>query len=117
MTKLIKQRRTVLLILTAIAFAGIVIYRTFLYTPSAETLKATTFRVSGGWGYDIAVHGKGYIHQPFIPGIPGRKPFPDRRSARRASKTVKARLANGLAPVLTQGDLLKIGIDSLGNSH
>jgi hypothetical protein len=110
-----KTKRNILVLLfVAIAVITLIAYRVFL-SPSSETLNVKTFRVSGGWGYEISIRQKPYIYQPFIPAIPGRKPFPDRMSALRAAKTVKAKLLRGQRPDLTLEDVLKTGVDSLGN--
>ena len=114
-TKKTKSYRLLLLAL-AIAVLSLIVYRVFL-SPSTETLNVKTFRVSGGWGYQIFIHQKPYIYQPFIPVIPGKKPFPNRRTALRAAKTVKAKLLQGQRPDLTFEDILKTGVDSLGNSN
>jgi hypothetical protein len=110
-----KYFRSVLISL-AIAVPALIAYRVFL-SPSKETLNVQTFRVSGGWGYQISIHRKPYIYQPFIPAVPGKKPFPNRRTALRAAKTVKAKLLRGQRPDLTIDDILKTGVDSLGNSN
>ena len=114
-TKKTKRYRLVLLSL-AIAVLSLIAYRVFL-GPSTETLHVKTFRVSGGWGYQINIHQKLYIYQPFIPAVPGKKPFPNRMTALRAAKTVKAKLLRGQRPDLTMDDILKTGVDSLGNSN
>ena len=114
-TKRTKLFRLLLLSL-AIAVFALIVYRVFL-SPSTETLNVKTFRVSGGWGYQISIHQKPYIYQPFIPVIPGKKPFPNRMTALRAAKTVKAKMLRGQRPDLTIDDILKTGIDSLGNSN
>jgi hypothetical protein len=95
------------------AILGLIIYRTWIYTPATDTLKVIPFRVSGGWGYDVAVKGKTYIHQPFVPGIRGRRPFPDRKTALKAGKMMKAKMMTGRVPALTPEDLVKIGIDTI----
>jgi hypothetical protein len=114
-TKKTKRYRLLLLSL-AIAVLSLIAYRVFL-SPSTETLNVKTFRVSGGWGYQISIHQKPYIYQPFIPAIPGKKPFPNRMTALRAAKTVKAKLLRGQRPDLTIDEILKTGVDSLGNSN
>jgi hypothetical protein len=105
-----------LLLALAVAVLSLIAYRVFL-SPSTETLNVKTFRVSGGWGYQIFMHQKPYIYQPFIPVIPGKKPFPSRLTALRAAKTVKAKLLRGQRPDLTFDEILKTGVDSLGNSN
>jgi hypothetical protein len=79
-------------------------------------LKAEVYRVAGGWGYRVIAGDRIYIDQPFIPGMQGKKPFPDSKSALKAANTVKSKLIHHKRPALTREDLIKAGIDSLGNS-
>jgi hypothetical protein len=114
-TRKTKRGRLVTISLV-LAVLSLITYRVF-FSPSTETLKVQTFRVSGGWGYQIFIHQKPYIYQPFIPAIPGKKPFPSRMTAFRAAKTVKAKLLRGERPDLTMEEILKTGVDSLGNPN
>jgi hypothetical protein len=106
-----------LLLLLAIVLLSLTAYRLFYHTRSSATLNIETFGVPGGWGYQILIGEKVFIYQPIIPGIPGNKPFPDRKSALGAAKLVAAKLKQGKRPSLSRDDILKIGLDSLGNSH
>jgi len=38
-------------------------------------LKAQTFQTSYGWGYDVMINDSVFIHQEFIPGVPGKQGF------------------------------------------
>jgi hypothetical protein len=118
MMSIIKKTKPfrLVLLLPALAVLSLIAYRVFI-SPSNGALNIQTFRVSGGWGYQISIHQKPYIYQPFIPAVPGKKPFPNRRTALRAAKTVKAKLLRGQRPDLTIEDILKTGVDSLGNSN
>jgi hypothetical protein len=93
-----------------VAFSGLVTLR---LTSSAHRVKVTTCQVAGGWGYQISVDGKVYIDQPFIPVIPGRKAFPDKKSAFRTGNLVKQKLLHQQPPTLTREDFEKLGLDSL----
>jgi hypothetical protein len=115
-TRKIKGYR-LLFISIAIVLLSVVAYQVFFHARTSDTLKIETFRVSGGWGYNIVTRGRVFIYQPFIPGIPGKKPFPDRKSALGAAKMVKSKLEQGKLPSLTPEDILKTGLDSLGNSN
>ncbi len=58
------------------------------YKPSKisnyDTIRYKVYQVDSGWGYDILVNGKVFIHQPFIPGVQGRFVF---QTSNDASKT------------------------------
>jgi hypothetical protein len=66
-----------------------------------------------GYGYDIFLDGKRYIHQPVIPGISGNVPFNSRKDAKKTAKAVVGKIEKKiLPPSLTQSEL-----DSLGVVH
>jgi energy-coupling factor transporter transmembrane protein EcfT len=87
------------------------------FTQPFGIYKVETFRISDGWGYRVKIDNKDFIYQPFIPGIPGKKTFPDKKTAARAGNIVKKKLINHKVPNLTKEDIHKIGIDNLGNSN
>lgn len=55
------------------------------------------------------------IDQPFIPVIPGKKAFPDRKTAAKAGRLVRERMMNKEIPALKKEDLNEIGLDNSGN--
>jgi hypothetical protein len=40
-----------------------------------DTISYKTFKTDSGWGYDIFINGKLYIHQPNIPAVIGNNGF------------------------------------------
>lgn len=72
--------------------------RTF---PSAKT----TF------GYDILLHGRPFIHQPSIPGLPGNEGFKTRQKARKAAALVVEKIRrNEMPPSVTPEELDRLGV-------
>jgi hypothetical protein len=115
--KLIKTRnKRILYPLFFILLVAISALITLQLTSSAHRVKVTTSQVTGGWGYQISVNGRVYIDQPFIPVIPGRKAFPDKKSAFRTGNLVKQKLLHHQPPALTREDFEKLGLDSLLNT-
>lgn len=111
MKRMISRPWLILITLSVLALLSALSYRLFLHSSAPETLKTEIYRVSGGWGYKILVQEQILIEQPFIPGSPGKKPFPDKRSASRAAGMVKSRMIHGEKPALTREDILELGID------
>jgi hypothetical protein len=70
--------------------------------------KVELFKNGNGWGYDILVNNKTYIHQPFIPAIEGQVPFGDKESARKTARLVVKKLQNHKSPGITKEDLNSI---------
>jgi hypothetical protein len=114
-TRKTKGHRPLFLII-AIVLLSIGACLAFIHTRKSDVLNIETFRVSGGWGYNVLAGERIFIYQPFIPGIPGKKPFPDKKSALVAARMVKSKLKQGKIPSLTREDIMKSGLDSLGNS-
>ena len=115
MMKKINSRILVLLSSAVVVLIVLLVYFSFLQSPSPDIYKVKTFRVSGGWGYTITRDNAEYIYQPFIPGVSGKKAFPDKKHAAQAGKIVKEKLLDHEIPFFTREDLRKIGLDSLGN--
>lgn len=106
----------ILLLSFAMAFIMLVAYFAFFHVSSTHEIKVETFRVPGGWGYQIISGDRVFIYQPFIPGLPGKKPFPRKSAALSAAKTIREKLLQGKRPDLSRDEILKAGVDSLGNS-
>lgn len=53
---------------------------------------------SGGWGYDILINGKLYIHQPIIPGVQGNRVFSSEEKAREAGELIVSKIRNNILP-------------------
>jgi hypothetical protein len=70
-----------------------------------------TYRLNNGWGYQVLVNNQVYIDQPFIPVLPGKKPFPNRKTARAAGTLVKQKLEHRQLPGLTREELMRLGLD------
>lgn len=71
---------------------------------------------SFGWGYEIISGGKVYIHQEFIPAIPGKHGFKNSEDALKVGKMVVNKLnAKQVPPTVTVEELRQLGIvgDSL----
>jgi hypothetical protein len=66
------------------------------------------FRSDDGWGYDILRNEVVYIHQPYIPSIPGQKAFTDKKSARKTGRLVIRKLRDHKVPSVTKEELKSI---------
>lgn len=73
-------------------------------------VEATVFQAQDGWGYDIFVDAKKYIHQPMIPGIAGVAGFRTEDQARKVADLVVKKIKKNIIPPSVSTDEL----DSLG---
>lgn len=57
-----------------------------------------TFRSDNGWGYDIFIDSKLYIHQPNIPSVSGTNGFANEESAKRCGEFIAFKIRNHILP-------------------
>jgi hypothetical protein len=67
-------------------------------------------RSSYGWGYNILVDGKIYIHQEFVPALPGKQSFKSKDEALKVGHKVLAKISANQLPTLTVEELKQMGI-------
>lgn len=78
-------------------------------TPSPD-LELLPLRTASGWGYRILANHHPFIYQPFIPALPGQRPFPSEKLALEAGAIVLRKLRHNQQPTLTDSDLARLGI-------
>ena len=76
----------------------------------AHQFSTRTFSQASGWGYDILVDGKLFIHQESIPAVAGSQGFSSRQLAENASNLLINKMKSGRAPVINSFDLQAIGL-------
>ena len=80
---------------------------------SVEVFKIDSIDHNGtrGWGYDIMVDGKIYIHQPNIPAIMGNNGFSSEENAQEAGEYIIQKLKNNIVPPsVTPEELDSLGV-------
>ncbi len=55
-------------------------------------------KTDSGWGYDILLDHKLYVHQEFIPDIQGYHPFKTLEDAEKTAKLVANKIKQGIQP-------------------
>ena len=74
-------------------------------------LEAKPIQGPYGWGYDIVANGKVYIHQEFIPAIPGKKGFASKEQAVAVGNKVILKMRNKqIPPTLSIEELKDLGV-------
>ena len=80
--------------------------------PPPPQVILTIIEVEGGWGYDVFVNGKQYVHQPTIPSVPGLKAFATKEDAQKAAMLVQGKIQRGIMPPsVTPEELDSLGIN------
>src|SRR6516162_1942723 len=117
--QMIKRRSFRYITLTLlVTIVGILFYRNQERIENKEKLtllEVRSIKVDSGWGYDILKDSKVYIHQVYVPAIPGRHPFKTEADALKVGHEVLARLSTSTLPTISARDLKDLGIvnDSL----
>ncbi|MFH0896100.1 MAG: DUF4907 domain-containing protein [Bacteroidota bacterium] len=62
------------------------------------TTSISVYPVDHGFGYDILMNGKPYIHQPYIPAIQGNKVFSSVEDAQKTAALVNFKIKNNINP-------------------
>jgi hypothetical protein len=68
-------------------------------------LESKPIRTTSGWGYNIMVGNKIYIHQQCIPAVPGNKPFLSKEDALKTAEVVIKKMVNHRLPYVTRREL------------
>lgn len=64
----------------------------------------------GGFGYNIIIDGKMYVHQPHVPAVAGNKGFTSSEAANRAANLVAYKIKNNIMPPsITEPELDSVG--------
>lgn len=79
-----------------------------------DLLKVETipFKTKEGWGYDIKVDGKIFIHQECIPAIAGNQSFESSADAEKTGNAVVKKLRSGKLPALTSEEVIALGVNA-----
>ena len=79
---------------------------------NADMVQVTSepIQTSAGWGYNITVGNKIYIHQLCIPAIPGNKPFASKEDALKTAEVVIKKIVNHKLPYVTRKELDSLNI-------
>jgi hypothetical protein len=75
-------------------------------TTSKDTIFYKTFKTEQGWGYDIYIKEKLYVHQPNIPAVSGSTGFTKEEYAAKTAHQVMDKIRKHISPpTITVGEL------------
>ncbi|MFN8256615.1 MAG: DUF4907 domain-containing protein [Bacteroidales bacterium] len=75
------------------------------YLKNKREIEVVPFKVCQGWGYDILINSRTFIHQPTIPAIEGNKPFYSKKDAKKTGILVAEKIKKGHKPTIKKKDL------------
>lgn len=91
-----------------IALPVVILFLVLIFTGRGHSYYIELFESGDGWGYDIMKNDATYIHQPYIPALPGQIPFKDKKTALKAGRLVINKIRNHQSPALTQEEIKSI---------
>ena len=84
----------------------------------SDSLFYKIIKINNGWGYDIYMNEKIYIHQNCIPAISGYKNFICKEDAEKIAKVIIEKIKNHIIPPsITKDELNKNGIITEKSNH
>jgi len=73
-------------------------------------IESKAIKTKDGWGYNILIDGKTYIHQEFIPAIAEKHSFKTKEDALLVGREVIKKISTNQLPSITVDDLKELGI-------
>lgn len=78
---------------------------------AADTLNVQVFLGEKGWGYDLFVNHRRFIHQPTIPAVAGNRGFSSRAQAKQVAQLAARKMRQSRQfPSFTREELDSLGI-------
>ncbi len=108
---MIKRWWVVILFVFSLAVFLISKYTGIRNAPKAKGLSVQSFKDSLGWGYDVLINDTIFIHQNFIPGVPGNQGFKTEEQALSVGNLVKEKMKKKKSfPSVNPKELDSLGI-------
>ena len=70
-----------------------------------QKIKVDAFEVENGWGYQLSLGDKVFIHQPFIPAVSGQQAFVSKAEALKTGNFVLQKMRNHEPPAISVHEL------------
>ncbi len=103
-----KSKYQHIIILSISAILSLFIFLQFSNNKKQHRFDSRVFEASGGWGYDILVDDKLFIHQESVPVISGSKAFPRKEEAQKTASLIINKMKRGEPPVVTTFELQQL---------
>lgn len=98
-------KHTAIVLLTAVAVSAAIF---LLNRKPAKRFSSKTFLTSSGWGYDILVNDKLFIHQESIPAYAGKDGFPKKEQAEKTAALIINKMKRSEPPMVTTFEIQQI---------
>src|SRR5574338_157362 len=108
MRTIIKSNAFIIAIAVMISALIFIFGRREKKTNTRHQFTYSVFNTLNGWGYEVLVDGKTFIHQDFVPVLAAEKGFKKKEYAEKAASLVIQKLQDNQLPSLTTTDLRQI---------
>jgi len=88
----------------AITLISVAAYFT-MKNSNEEVYKVQTIKLEKGFGYEVSINNKLFIHQEYIPSISGNKNFKTEKEALEIGNLVVAKLKQGKMPSISTEEI------------
>jgi Domain of unknown function (DUF4907) len=102
---MIIKHSTVVIFVSAMIAAAIPF---FFHEHAQKDVSYKIFKKDSGWGYDISVNGKLFIHQENIPSLAGKRSFTEESHAENTAMLIINKIKRGQLPVVTKFEIQQI---------
>ncbi|MCU4163452.1 DUF4907 domain-containing protein [Carboxylicivirga caseinilyticus] len=109
MTNLFRKYKLHYLIVLAVVMVYFIPLLFAEFTSDAK-FSSQVFTMDKGYGYEIMVNGKVFIHQEYIPGIKGYNLFESKDKAQIVADMVVNKLLHDESPTVSGEELIKAGV-------
>lgn len=105
-----KKKWLLIVSLLAAVIAGSAYSRHYHRQHERLKVEVKPFKTGNGWGYDIMVDKKIFIHQETIPAIAGNRSFSSQHDAVKTGNLVVKKLVGGKFPSVTSEEITALGV-------
>jgi hypothetical protein len=92
----------------SVSFLILILILAVSCTDKQDPYRVHTFRSGNGWGYNIVVNKKIFIHQPSMPAFEGNIPFKNKQQAKKTGELVVDKLRAHKVPSVSREELRSI---------
>ncbi|MEO8862486.1 MAG: DUF4907 domain-containing protein [Ginsengibacter sp.] len=98
-------------IILSVSLLVVVLITAYLSQPKKKNInnlllvESSTFQVAGGWGYNVLVDHKIFIHQEAVPAIGGNKIFIKKEDAEKTAALIVQKILNKKVPSVSEHEL------------
>jgi len=99
-------KHTKIVISLSLAIALVIPF--FFLSYPQKKFRYKIFKKDNGWGYEVLVNKKLFIHQEYIPTLAGENIFSERSQAEKTAMLIINKIERGQLPVVTKFEIRQI---------